>query len=228
MLKISFCTTCKGRLWQLNQTLPANIKILDEHSEIILLDYQSPDGLQEWIFDNFQEYLNNGQLKYFQMHEDYAYTSAYAKNVAHRLGTGDILFNLDADNFIYDGLLYELRLLKDWQLFLPLLGVENEGILGRVGYTREAFYRLNGYNENIVGLKGDDGNLRVRAHHLRYHPIHASYRVAAIQNTREQKDMYVNNGEIKNYHKASPPVNYPAVWGKAEVVDQFGNTIKVG
>nr|WP_312323914.1 glycosyltransferase family A protein [Acinetobacter oleivorans] len=227
-MRISFCTTCKGRLWQLRQTLPGNLKMLDEHSEIILLDYQSPDGLKDWIFENFREYLENGQLKYFQMVDDYAYTSAYAKNVAHRLATGDILFNLDGDNYIYDGLLYELRLLKDYQLFLPRLGIENEGILGRVGYTRDAFYRLQGYNETLVGLKGDDGDLRVRAHQFKYFPIHASYRVAAIQNTREQKDKYVNNGEIKNYDKPSPLVNYPQIWGKADVIDRHGNMIKVG
>ena len=53
MKRVSFCTTCKGRLWQLEQTLPNNLKILDDYSEIVLLDYQSPDGLKNYIFDNF-------------------------------------------------------------------------------------------------------------------------------------------------------------------------------
>lgn len=73
MNKISFCTTCKGRLWQLEQTLPKNLSLLNDNSEIILLDYKSPDNLKEYIFSKFFRYLENGKLKYFEMVEDYAY-----------------------------------------------------------------------------------------------------------------------------------------------------------
>ena len=227
MKKISFCTTCKGRLWQLKQTLFKNIEQLDENSEIILLDYKSPDNLKKYIFQNFQKELENGKLKYYSILEDYAYSSAYAKNVIHKLATGDILFNLDADNYIYNGLLFDLRQLKDNQLLLPRLGNENEGILGRIGYTKNTFYKLNGYNENIVGMKGDDGDLRVRAFNLDISVITASYRVSAIQNSREQKELYVNDGIICNYHKPSPPLNYPKEWGKAKVIDQYGKVIQL-
>lgn len=219
MKKISFCTTCKGRLWQLEQTLPKNLAMLDDYSEIVLLDYQSPDGLKAYIYQKFKEHLDNGKLKYFQMVEDYAYTSSYAKNVAHKLASGEILFNLDADNSIYNGLLYELRKLKDNQLFLPVLGLENEGILGRLGYTKNTFYRLSGYDENIVGMKGDDGALRIKAHELKMNVVTASVRVKAIQNSLEQKELYVNDGIINNYPMPIPPVNYPQTWGKANVLD---------
>ena len=225
MKKISFCTTCKGRLWQLKQTLFKNIEQLDENSEIILLDYQSPDDLKKYIFQNFQKELENGKLKYYSILEDYAYSSAYAKNVIHKLATGDILFNLDADNYIYNGLLFDLRQLNDNQLLLLRLGNENEGILGRIGYTKNTFYKLNGYNENIVGMKGDDGDLRIRAFNLGISVITASYRVSAIQNSREQKELYVNDGIICNYHNPSPPLNYPKEWGKATIKDKNENII---
>ena len=227
MKKISFCSTCKGRLWQLKQTLPENIKKLDALSEIVILDYFSDDGLKDYIFSNFYDFIESGKIKYFQMIEDYAYTSSYAKNVAHKLATGDILFNLDADNYIYDGLLYELRKLKDNQLFLPRLGLENEGILGRLGYTKNTFFRLNGYNENIVGMKGDDGYMRMKAHELKISVITSSVRVKAIQNSLEQKELYVNDGVIKNYHMPSPPVDYPNKWGVAQVIDHNGNRITI-
>lgn len=227
MKRVSFCTTCKGRLWQLEQTLPNNLKILDDYSEIVLLDYQSPDGLKNYIFDNFKEELGNGRLKYYETVEDYAYSSAYAKNLVHKIATGDILFNLDADNYLYDGILYELRLLKDNQLFLPKLGVDNDGLFGRLGYTRESFMSFQGYDENIVGLGGDDGKLRLKAHSMKYYPVHASIRSSAIQNTREQKDKYVNNDTIKNYNKPSPPLNYPEQWGVGLVLDSHGNKIQV-
>lgn len=227
MKKISFCTTCKGRLWQLSQTLPENLKLLDDHAEIILLDYQSPDNLKEYIFQNFQQYLDNGKLKYYQIIEDYAFTSAYAKNVAHRLASGEVLFNLDGDNYIYDGLLYELRVLTDHQIFVPRFGLENEGTFGRMGYTRKTFYKLGGYDERMVGLKGDDGELQKRARELNLFPVRASIRISAIQNSREQKDLYVNDGKICNYDKPSPPVDYPNTWGKAELLDRFGALVSL-
>ena len=68
-MKVSLCTTCKGRLWQLRQTLPQNLLYLDDHSEIILLDYQSPDGLKDYIYTEHSLALAQGRLKYFQMVE---------------------------------------------------------------------------------------------------------------------------------------------------------------
>ena len=76
-------------------------------------------------------------------------------------------------------------------------------------------------------MKGDDGDLRIRAFNLGISVITASYRVSAIQNSREQKELYVNDGIICNYHKPSPPLNYPKEWGKAKVIDQYGKVIQL-
>ena len=64
MTHVSYCTTCKGRLWQLEQTLPVNIKLANEDIEIVLLDYHSQDGLRDYILENYQEYLADGRLRY--------------------------------------------------------------------------------------------------------------------------------------------------------------------
>ena len=220
--KVSFCTTCKGRLWQLQQTLPQNIKKLDNDSEIVILDYQSPDGLKDWLFGTFKAELESGQLKYFCMEQEYNYSSSYAKNVVHKLATGEILFNLDADNYIYTGLLQELRRLQDDFIFLPRYFGIDEGSYGRIGYTKKTFEKLNGYNENIVGMKGDDGDFRARCIPLRVQPVHANRTHIAIQNTPEQKELYTNMADVEN-----PPVDYLAQWGKATVTDKDGNSIEL-
>lgn len=220
--KISFCTTCKGRLWQLQQTLPQNIRKLDKDSEIVILDYQSPDGLKEWLFTTFPADIESGKLKYFHLEHEYNYTSSYAKNVAHKLATGEILFNLDADNYIYTGLLAELRNLRDNMLFLPRLFGNDEGSYGRLGYTKATFERVGGYDETIVGMKGDDGDFRVRCFPLKIRPVHALQTHVAIQNTPEQKELYTNIPGLSN-----PPLDYPAAWGKATVTDKDGNTIEL-
>ena len=48
---ISFCTVCKGRLWQLKQTIFHNLNQLESDCELVLLDYQSPDGLEQHPLD---------------------------------------------------------------------------------------------------------------------------------------------------------------------------------
>lgn len=221
-MKISFCTTCKGRLWQLEQTLPHNVARLDDQQEIVLLDYQSPDGLREYIFDTYPRALKDGRLKYFQLQHDYRYSSAYAKNVAHRLAQGEILFNLDADNLIAHSLI-DLKYMQPHQIYVPKLYAtreENEGSFGRVGIYKAQFYRLNGYNENIIGMQGDDGDLIRRAYMSGLKPLMASDRLIAIQNTYEQKHQYATAMELP-----AVPMNYPSQWGQALIVDGNNQTI---
>ena len=43
--KVSFCSTCKNRLWQLAHTLPDNLAAIaaDSYSEMVLVNYNSED-----------------------------------------------------------------------------------------------------------------------------------------------------------------------------------------
>ena len=223
--KISFCTTCKGRLWQLSQTLPYNIAHLDENSELVLLDYQSDDGLKYYIFSEFKEELESGILKYFYLNHNYNFTMSYAKNVIHKLASGDILFNLDADNLLYFKLLEELRSLNSNEILVPHIPKNKKpgGSFGRLGYYKDLFYLNNGYNESIVGMKADDHDFIQRAiKNFKSTTKQASKEIQAIQNTRYDKDRYVDISGFVN-----PPINYPDEWGKAELIDYRGNLIKI-
>lgn len=57
------------RLFHLKKTLLKNIKnnITYPHLEFVLLDYNSQDGLEEWVVENCKEYLENGILKYHRI-----------------------------------------------------------------------------------------------------------------------------------------------------------------
>lgn len=217
MKKISFCTTCKGRLWQLQQTLEKNLEIMEADCEWIILDYQSPDDLKTFLEINYKEHLDSGRIKYFRLLNNYNFYCAYAKNVAHRLASGTVLFNLDADGYISSGLIAELRLLKDGEILVPRYTGNDGGSYGRLGYTRRTFLELNGYSENIIKMKDDDGNLRYRAMMAGVRPVHTRYRHVAIQNTPEQKELYTDVEGL------TPPPNYwPTRWGVAELEDRDG------
>ena len=70
--KISFCITCKNRLYQIKKTLPQNLednRRLQEIVEFVLVDFGSTDGLRKWISDNFKHEIRSGYLKYFYTEE---------------------------------------------------------------------------------------------------------------------------------------------------------------
>ena len=69
--KISFCTTCMDRLHNLKETLPKNIKDNEEDDdlEFVILDYNSSDGLEEWVKNNMMEYIDSGRLVFYRTEE---------------------------------------------------------------------------------------------------------------------------------------------------------------
>lgn len=185
--KISYCTTCKGRLHHLKETLPANLaaEAGNPNVEFVVLDYGSDDGLGDWIRQNFAHEIETGRLRYARSEQEY-FRMAHAKNMAHRLATGDILCNLDADNFVpqyFSKWLGEqfdrephaivttqaighLDLIKE-RTGRVLRGLpptmEIGGIGGRIAVRKEDFYRLGGYNEKIEGWGPDDLQFALRA-----------------------------------------------------------------
>jgi hypothetical protein len=101
--KVAFCITCKGRLQHIKQTLLKNLADnKDSNAVFILLNYNSNDGLTEYVLENHAAELESGQLVLYTYTPPDKFHMAHAKNMAHRLGIiegADILVNLDADNY---------------------------------------------------------------------------------------------------------------------------------
>ena len=214
---ISFCTVCKGRLWQLKQTIFKNLEMLEDDCELVLLDYQSPDGLEEFIRTNFDLELKSGKLRCFKLLDNYNYSSPLAKNIVHKLAKGEILFNLDGDNFIQEGLIERLRNLpKDTVLNNLSKGrPKDTGSFGRLGYHVDLFNDVNGYDETLVGMnKGDDADLVTRALKKGYKLKGFKTELTHIPNIEEDKHIYTDHPSL--FH---PLINYPDKWGVANVED---------
>ena len=161
--KISYCVTSRNRLWQLQQTLSANLSHLTDDEELTLVDFGSTDGLSTWVWQEFESALGN-KLNFFELKNDVEWSSPKAKNLAHRLSNGQYLFNLDADNFVTTE---DLRGIHDahdegvvahqWSGDWP------DGSYGRIGLPQGLFFNLGGYNKSLLPMGGQDMDIIMRA-----------------------------------------------------------------
>ena len=179
-MKLSLCITCMNRLYQLRETLPHNLKAIEflDGVELCLVNFNSQDGLDEYIKEHFMHYIESGKLNYFYTKEPEYFHCSIAKNLAHRLGSGDILYNLDGDNFITETNVNEILgvFANRKKIFLHErrnLSKEDmhDGTYGRIALTRVNFYLLNGYDENLLGASQHDCDLIKRLKKFKIHKL---------------------------------------------------------
>jgi hypothetical protein len=166
---ISFCITCKNRFDQIRRTLPRNLKDNYRHKSIIeftLIDFNSSDGLKEWIIANFKKEINQQYLKYYHTKELVHWHMSVAKNTAHIYGSGELLVNLDCDN--YTGRNGGYFLLNSFNKYhYPIVihqfsGNQLDGSCGRISVRREDFHKIGGYDESFAPVGYDDWDLIMR------------------------------------------------------------------
>lgn len=191
---VAYCTTCKGRLWQLKQTLPVNLKNLPSDCTIIILDYRCPDNLYSYLLSNFQAQLTTGQLKYYRLMTPLpGFDMAFAKHVVHMLANTDIVFNLDADNFI-GSITRELQELKRGEVFYPRKVLNTAtSRFGRIGFWKSDYLSLGGYRTSIRGMGNDDGDLLLRASHARFRFKQSRDVTIPIQQSDDEKIKHVTH-----------------------------------
>jgi hypothetical protein len=161
-LKISFCTVCMNRLHHLKITLPQNIKDNLDYGniEFILLDYNSDDGLQEWVLDELHEHLKSGKVKFFRTEDPQYFHRCHSRNMAFKKASGQIICNVDADNYIGPSFAQYINdfFQSNLNSFLtPDYTVRDS--MGRVCIKKSDYHNIRGYNERLEGYGFDDLDL---------------------------------------------------------------------
>lgn len=198
---VSYCTTCKGRLQHLKKTLIANMEAEqgNPNVEFVVLDYGCPDGTFDWLRQRFPGEIRSGRLRCARYNSAPTFEHAHAKNMAHRLATGSILCNVDADNFIAPNfsqwlaqtfaanpativlnmpvtLGRELEQKIVWRLLRKRL--PTHGLAGRIAIGRADFERLRGYDENsFSGSGGEDIDFGLRSRELGLRAVRMPHRL---------------------------------------------------
>jgi hypothetical protein len=163
-MKISFCTTCFNRLYQLRLTFEANLKVISENPsmEWVILNCNSKDGLHELMVEGVPRWPSN--LIYARDLSCHPWHLSVAKNTAHQIATGDILFNLDCDNFIGDAPdIVKLHFSRGVTLLHLWSGMFQDGTCGRIAVDKRLFYALRGYDESFYPMAYQDRDLINRA-----------------------------------------------------------------
>jgi len=150
---ISFCTGCCNRSEHIAATYEHNLDIGKDH-EFILVNYGDKSGLDEYVKDKLMKYPN---FTYYKTDAEYFHMSK-AKNLSHRLATGDFLFCLDADTYICSSTIEHcLKALGQGKFLSSYCSTEQI-----YGICKDDFYRLGGYNESFDGWGFEDTDLAAR------------------------------------------------------------------
>lgn len=192
---LSFCTTCMNRLSHLKETLVKNI--LDNQGygdiEFVLLDYNSSDGLEDYVKTELNQFIVDGKLKYFRTEEPLKYNWSHSRNMVCRLASGDILCTVDADNFLGKGYAQFVneRFQKDENIFLSTISetpVKND-VLGRICVRKEHFLAVGGYDERMkhYGFEDYDFVNRLQNHGVKKQILNDPELLKTIRHTNAER-----------------------------------------
>jgi len=234
-MELSFCITCMNRLDQIALTLLTNLKNNNNKNvEFILVDFNSSDGLKEYILENndFKKYLDTKQLKYYFTNKLKYWHASIAKNTAHNFATGKIVVNLDCDNYIGEnGGNFIIDIFKENNyniIFSQSKNIYGSGTFGRISLLKVHFINLGGYDESFYPMGYQDTDLINRAIKYNLKLIHIDKNNKAIKNTKQESikncntNISYNKMEMLNRLKSSINIE-----NKELIANKYKNTIGI-
>lgn len=186
---ISFCTTILNRLQFFEQQFQKNLSMLKDDIQWVIVDFGSTDGFIEFI--KSQKLPTNVSVIFSNC---VRWDTSHAKNVAHKIATGKVLFNLDCDNLITEEAIIACKNLQQNQILHNWSEVYGDGTYGRIGIYQESFLMLGGYDEEFLPTGCQDRDLLLRAEAVGLKKVGVkSNKDVAIQNSQEQKIQHIIN-----------------------------------
>ena len=166
---LSLCTVAMNRLEHVMKTLKNNYELIKPYEgaiDIHFLDYNSVDGLEDYLFAQkwFLDGIKSGIIHFYKNYDATVYHRTLPKNKAHYLAKGQYLVNVDADNYINTGYLeFILNHIRHSRNFFirPDKAVFSDAY-GRILMAKEDFLELEGYNLEFSTYGFEDGEMAAR------------------------------------------------------------------
>jgi hypothetical protein len=242
--KISICTTCMDRTYDLKTTYIKNIEeniATYPNCEFVLLNYNSSDDMDEWVKNNLMKYIDAGILNYYKTTEPKFYNMSHSRNVAFKLAQGDIVNNVDADNFTGEKFAYLVNMLAELQDSKAVFAKGKRMMHGRIGLYKKEFLELGGYDEDLVGYGFDDHSVMYRAMMSGYKLMWwcGICKMGRIKTPRKEITKNFEQKSWKETERLNKKIVYDKLeagnllanvgkhWGKATVLKNFKEIISV-
>ena len=157
MPDIAFVTTCKGRMRHIQRTLPSLVE--QSPDEIVVVDYGCPDGVGDWVADNYPD------IAVVRVNDDPGFCVARARNRGAQNVKSTWICFIDADVQAKPGWVEWMRNHLDTRFFYQAGardGVRDKETWGTFLCAREAFEQVEGYDEVFRGWGGEDEDIYSR------------------------------------------------------------------
>lgn len=241
--RISICTNCMNRLYDLKETLPKNIEdnIDYPNVEFVVLNYNSKDEMDEWMRKNMMEFIRRGIVNYYHTTEPTTYEMGHSRNVAFKLATGEIVNQVDADNFTNKGFAHYVNRQAEVQPQKALFCKGKRQTHGRIGLYRHEWLELGGYDEDLRGYGYDDHSVILRAMESGFRmmwwaddnfckriPTSDKQRVENMYDKSKRRMENINRDATwKKLDAGRLTVNEERHWGKATVIKNWEQEIRI-
>jgi glycosyltransferase involved in cell wall biosynthesis len=239
-----------NRIDDIKKTLPQNLKDNEEYNlaEFILLDYGSTDGLGEWVQKDLSEHISTGRLTYYYTKQEH-FRPNHSRNVSFRLAQGEVVTNVDADNFTHHGFLKRLNQCASVSpgriLIVPesFLKPQSDRLIlrGRFALYRDDLLNLGGFDESLDdGYSHDDVNFVFRAILDGYNLVRFEdkYLEGRVETPISNRTKYIRRLDFELGKKQNSRItteklsrceiaaNKEHYWGDALLVKNFHETIQ--
>jgi len=184
-MKISYCVPCKNRTDDLKQSLVTVIAAAEKSPpiEIVILDYSSDDGLEEYA--QVLPQLNNGNTIIYIRCEGYKYYHmAHARNLSLLAGDGEYLVAANADNLISDKFFNIIRDLIAKESIWMTANMQNSLLV----IQKKEFIDAGGFDERFEFYGPEDKEIIERLHRRSIkHKRYSRSLISAIYTPDEKK-----------------------------------------
>lgn len=162
--KVSIVTRAKNRLKHIIYSLPRLLAQTYRPLEVVVVNYDSKDGLHEYLQDHYAEELESGLLVEKVVTDTPGFLPAHAWNVGIKASTGDTLFLCDSDLLVNTEFveIAMRRMTGQKKLFCRAFDEIHKDLAGLFFVHREDILALGGFNETFHGWGYEDGDLRQR------------------------------------------------------------------
>jgi glycosyltransferase involved in cell wall biosynthesis len=153
--RISFITTCKGRLHHLKETLP--LLMAEAPDEVILVDYDCPQRAGAWTRENFPS------VRVVDVRDAPVFSVSRARNLGAAVSTMPWLCFVDADVLVQPGWIGWMRAnLRAGRFYIQRKARPDQILPEAIGTficPRASFTKVEGYDEVFTTWGGEDLDL---------------------------------------------------------------------